>query len=164
MKKISLMSSLIVLFFIFQTSFMGFLNYFNVIPNFSLILLVIFAMLSDGLTGGIFGIMTGMLYDAMIFDVFGVYTLIYFFIGAIIGSFSDDMLRENYLIYSTVTGISTIVMHFLLYMILFFLRFRVQTAVSVLPGIIFETVINTVLVVFILRFVMYLFNLLKVKV
>lgn len=164
MKKIGLMSSLIVLFFIFQTSFIGFLNYFNVIPNFSLILLVIFAMLSDGLTGGILGLMTGMLYDAMIFDVFGVYTLIYFFIGAVIGSFSDDMLRENYLIYSTVTGISTIVMHFLLYMILFFLRFRVQAAVSVLPGIIFETVINTILVVFILKFVMYLFSLFKVKV
>lgn len=164
MKKIGLMSSLIVLFFIFQTSFIGFLNYFNVIPNFSLILLVIFAMLSDGLTGGILGLMTGMLYDAMIFDVFGVYTLIYFFIGAVIGSFSDDMLRENYLIYSTVTGISTIVMHFLLYMILFFLRFRVQAAVSVLPGIIFETIINTILVVFILKFVMYLFSLFKVKV
>lgn len=164
MKRISLMSSLIVLFFILQTSFMGFFNYFNVIPNFSLILLVILAMLSDGLTGGVLGFITGILYDVMIFDIFGVYTLIYFFIGAIIGSFSDDMLRENYLVYSTVTGISTIVMHFLLYLILFFLRFRVQIAVSILPGIIVETIINTVLVVFILKFVIYLFDLFKVKI
>ena len=164
MKKIGLMALLIVIFFIFQTSFMVFFNYFNFIPNFSLILLVIFAMLSDGLTAGILGIITGMLYDAMIFDVFGIYTLIYFFIGAIIGSFSDDMFRENYIIYSTVTGISTIVMHFLQYIILFFLRFKVQTAVSVLPGIIFETAINAVLVIFVLKFVIYLFDLFKVKI
>jgi rod shape-determining protein MreD len=163
MKKIGLMSSLIALFFIFQTSFIGFFNYFGIVPNFSLILLVILAMLSDGLTGGILGFVTGILYDAMIYDVFGVYTLIYFFIGAIVGILSDDMQRENYLVYSAATGISTIVMHFLLYLILFFLRFRVQTAVSILPGIIIETVINMVLVVFVLKFVIYLFNLFKVK-
>ncbi len=163
MKRISLMSSLIVLFFIFQTSFFCFFNHFNVIPNFSLILLIILAMLSDGLTGGILGFMTGMLYDAMIFDIFGVYTLIYFFIGAITGSFSDDMLRENYLVYGTITGLSTLVMHFLLYLILFFLRFRVQTAGSILPGIILETVINAVLAVFVLKFVIYIFDLFKVK-
>jgi rod shape-determining protein MreD len=120
-------------------------------------------MLSDGLTGGILGFMTGMLYDAMIFDIFGVYTLIYFFIGAITGSFSDDMLRENYLVYGTITGLSTLVMHFLLYLILFFLRFRVQTAGSILPGIILETVINAVLAVFVLKFVIYIFDLFKVK-
>lgn len=163
MKKISLMIFLIVIVFILQTSFISFFNYFNFIPNFSLILLVIFAMLSDGLTGGFLGFLTGILYDAMIYNIFGIYTLIYFFIGALIGNFSDDMLRENYLVYSTVTGISTIVMHFLLYLILFFLRFRVQTAVSILPSMFIETVLNIVLVVFVLKFVIYLFDLLNVK-
>lgn len=163
MKKIILMSSLIVLGFIFQTSFIVFFNYFNIIPNFSLILLVIFAMLSDGITGGILGFMTGIMFDAMIYDIFGVYTLIYFFIGAIIGNINDDMLRENYLVYSTVTGISTVVMHFLLYLILFFLRFRVQLAVGILPRIFFEAVINSVLVIFVLKIVLYLFDRFKVK-
>lgn len=163
MKKIILMSTLLILVFIFQTSFVGFLNFLNVVPNFSLILLIIFAMLSDGLTGGMLGILTGIVYDIMIYDIFGVYTLIYFFIGALIGNISDDMLRENYLVYSAATGISTIVMHFLLYLILFFLRYRVQTAVSIFSGILFETAINAVLVVFVLKIVLYLFDIFKVK-
>lgn len=158
MKKIILMSSIIVLGFIFQTSFIGFFNYFNIIPNFSLILLVIFSMLSDGVTGGILGLLTGILFDAMIYDVFGVYTLIYFFIGAIIGNFNDDVLRENYFVYSIITGISTVVMHFLLYLILFFLRYRVQLALNILPSIFFEAVINSVLVVFVLKLVMFLLD------
>lgn len=163
MKKIILMSSIIVLGFIFQTSFINFFNYFNVVPNISLILLVIFAMLSDGLIGGFLGLLTGILYDSMTYDIFGVYTLIYFFIGSIIGNFSDDMLRENYLVYSTVTGISTLIMHFLMYMILFFLRFRVQVAASILPGIFFEALINSVIVVFVLKIVVFLLDRFKIK-
>jgi cell shape-determining protein MreD len=99
----------------------------------------------------------------MIYDIFGVYTLIYFIIGAIIGNFSDDMLRENYLVYSTATGISTVVMHFLLYLILFFLKFRVQLAVAILPGIFFEALINSILVVFVFKIVVFLFDRFKVK-
>ena len=163
MKKITLMSSLIILGFIFQTSFIGLFNIFNVTPNITLILLVIFAMLSDNITGGILGLMTGIMFDVMIYDIFGVYTLIYFFIGVVIGSFSDDMHRENYIVYSAIAGISTVVMHICLYLILFFLRFRVQLAVNILPGIIVEAIINSVLVVFLLKIVMYLFDRFKLK-
>lgn len=163
MKKFIVMTILIVLAFITQTSFMVFLNYFNVIPSIPLILLVIFAMLTDGLTGGILGFMTGLLYDAMVYDIFGIYTLIYFFIGALIGSLSDDMLRENYLAYSTVTGVSTLFMHSFLYLILFFLRFRVDSVGNILPAILIESVLNSLLVILILRFVLYLFDKFNLK-
>ncbi|HQO94709.1 MAG TPA: rod shape-determining protein MreD [Sedimentibacter sp.] len=163
MKKLILMSSLIVIGFVFQTSFIGFFNYFKILPNIPLILLVIFAMLSDGVEGGVLGILTGILHDAMIYDVFGIYTLIYFFIGAVIGAFSDEMLRENKLVYSAVTGISTVVMHLLLFLILFFLRFRVHLAKSILPNILFETALNAVLVIFVLKFVIYIFDRFNVK-
>lgn len=164
MKKFILMSSLIILGFVFQTSFLVFFNHFKVIPNFSLILLVVFAMMSDGISGGILGILTGLLYDTMIYSIFGLYTLIYFLIGALIGTYSDEMLRENKLIYSVAAGISTIVMHILLYLILFFLRYRVNLAAKILPGIFMETVINAVLIVFVARIMMYLFDRFNVKV
>jgi rod shape-determining protein MreD len=143
---------------------MVFFDYFRIIPNFSLILLVIFAMLSDGVAGGILGILTGILYDAMIYNIFGIYTLIYFLIGAITGTYSDEMLRENQLLYSVAAGMSTIVLHLLLYLILFFLKFRVGLAANILPSIIFETVLNAVLVLFILKIVTYLFDKFNVKV
>lgn len=163
MKKIIIMISLIVLGFVLQTSFLVFFDYFNIIPNISLILLVVFAMLSDSLTGGLLGFITGLLYDAMLYDVFGIYTLIYFFIGALIGNYSDEILRENYLASSVITGISTLVMNSLLYLILFFLRFRVQSAISFLPGMMVETGLNSILVIFVLKFVLYLFDKLNVK-
>ncbi|NLJ58104.1 MAG: rod shape-determining protein MreD [Tissierellia bacterium] len=163
MKKITLMVTMIVVNFILQTSLFGFFGFLSVIPNLSLIILVIFSMASDGLTGGILGFITGLLYDAMIYDVFGIYTLIYFLIGATIGTFSDDMVGENYFAYSLVTGISTAVMHFLLYIILFFLRYRVKMAVINFSAIFLEIVINTVLVVFVLKFIVFIFNKLNIK-
>ncbi|HHZ00645.1 MAG TPA: rod shape-determining protein MreD [Sedimentibacter sp.] len=164
MKKFILMSFLIIIGFVFQTSFMIFFNHFKVIPNFSLILLVIFAIMSDGIQGGLLGILTGLLYDSMIYSIFGLYTLIYFLIGALIGTYSIEMLRENKFLYSVAAGISTIFMHALLYLILFFLKFRVGLAAKIFPNIILETVINAVLVVFVAKIIMYLFDRFNVKV
>ncbi len=163
MKKFSLMAAVIVVSFIIQTSLFNFFNIFGTLPNLSLILLVIFAMMTDGITGGILGIITGVMYDAMIYDVFGVYTLAYFFIGSVIGTFNDDMLRENYVSYITVTAVSTVVMHLLIYLILFFLRYRVENAGGIISNILVETVFNTVLVIFVNKLVIKIFNKFNVK-
>lgn len=163
MKKFSLMAAVIVVSFIIQTSLFNFFNIVGTLPNLSLILLVIFAMMTDGITGGILGIITGVMYDAMIYDVFGVYTLAYFFIGSVIGTFNDDMLRENYASYITVTAISTVVMHFLIYLILFFLRYRVENAGGIISNILVETLFNTVLVIFVNKLVIKIFNKFNVK-
>ena len=163
MKKFGIMAAIVVISFIFQTSLFNFFDIFGIIPNVSLILVVIFAMMSDEITGGLIGIITGILYDAMIHNVFGVYTLIYFLIGTIIGKYSDNMLRENYIAYCAVTAISTVSMHFLLYLILFFLRYRVEYAGNIIGSIIFETVFNTIIVVFIFKLIDFIFNKISVK-
>lgn len=163
MKKFGIMTAIVVISFIFQTSLFNFFDIFGTTPNISLILVVIFAMMSDGITGGLIGIITGILYDAMMYDVFGIYTLIYFFIGSIIGTYSDNMLRENYIAYSTVTAISTVSMHFLLYLILFFLRYRVAYAGNIIGSIFVETILNTIIVVFLLKFINFIFNKFNVK-
>jgi len=163
MKKFGIMTAIVVISFIFQTSLFNFFDIFGTTPNISLILVVIFAMMSDGITGGLIGIITGILYDAMMYDVFGIYTLIYFFIGSIIGTYSDNMLRENYIAYSTVTAISTVSMHFILYLILFFLRYRVAYAGNIIGSIFVETILNTIIVVFLLKFINFIFNKFNVK-
>ncbi|WP_312699521.1 rod shape-determining protein MreD [Sedimentibacter sp.] len=163
MRKFSLMAVVIILSFIIQTSLSNFFAVFNTTANLSLTVLVVFAMMSNGIVGAIIGLFTGMLYDAMIYDVFGVYTLIYFIIGAVIGNYSEDMIREKYVAYTTVTGISTVVMHFSLYVILFFLRYRVSYAGSIISNIFIETILNMVLVVFVLKFMNFLFDKLSVK-
>ncbi|HCX63535.1 MAG TPA: rod shape-determining protein MreD [Clostridiales bacterium] len=163
MKKFSLMASVIILSFIIQTSLLNHFAVFNTTPNLSLTVLVVFAMMSNGIAGAIIGLFTGMLYDAMIYDVFGVYTLIYFIIGAVIGNYSEDMIRESYVVYTTVTGISTFVMHFSLYVILFFLKYRMSYAGSIINNIFIETILNMILVVFVFKFTNFLFDKLNVK-
>ncbi|HBD64941.1 MAG TPA: rod shape-determining protein MreD [Clostridiales bacterium] len=163
MKRFGLMASMIVTGFVIQTSLLGFFNIFGAIPNIPLMLVVIFSMMSDGVTGGILGIMTGVLYDTMIYDVFGIHTVIFFVIGALIGNYSEYMLRENSASYAVVTAISTAVMHFLTYLILFFLRYKVGNAGGILYGIVIEILLNTVLVVFLLKVVIRVFNKLNVK-
>lgn len=163
MKRFGLMASMIVTGFVIQTSLLGFFNIFRTIPNIPLMLVVIFSMMSDGVTGGILGIMTGVLYDTMIYDVFGIHTVIFFVIGALIGNYSEYMLRENSASYAVVTAISTAVMHFLTYLILFFLRYKVGNAGGILYGIVIEILLNTVLVVFLLKVVVRVFNKLNVK-
>lgn len=163
MKKFSLMAVFIVISFIIQTSFFNFFSIFGAVPNLTLILVVIFALMTDGVMGGVLGIIAGLMYDTMIYDVFGVYTLIYFFIGSIIGAYSDDMLRENYAAYTTVTALSTVVMHFILYIILFFLRYRVGNAGSIFVSILVEIVFNTVFSIFILKLIVLIFDKLNVN-
>lgn len=163
MKKFSLMSVIIIFSFIIQTSFLNFFAIFNTIPNLSLTVLVVFAMMSNGIIGAIIGLFTGIMHDAMIYNVFGVYTLIYFIIGAVIGNYSEDMIRDNYIAYTTVTAISTFVMHFCLYVILFFLKYKVGNSGSIINNIFIETILNMILVVFVFKFTNFLFDKLNVK-
>lgn len=152
MKKIGTMVAIIIVNFIFQTSLYNYLNLFGVIPNISLILVVIFAMMTNSNYGGFFGILTGMLYDVMLHEVFGIYTLIYFVIGTIIGSLSEYVNRENYILYSAATLLSTVFMHFSLFVILFFLKYRVGNSYNIFGNIVLEIILNTIVSIVLLKF------------
>jgi len=163
MKKINVMAAIIIINFIFQTSLYNYLNIFGVIPNISLIFVVIFAMMTNGIIGGAVGILTGFLYDIMLYDVFGVYTLIYFIIGAVIGSFSEYVNRENYTLYSLATLLSTLFLHISLYIVLFFLKYNIESVTSILKNIVLEIILNTFVSIFVLKFIIYLFNKFNIK-
>lgn len=163
MKKFSIIIAIIIVSFIIQTSLFNFFNILGTVPNISLILVVIFALMTNGIAGGILGILTGVMYDTMIYDVFGIYTLIYFFIGSIIGTYNDYILRENYVAYSTITALSTVVWHFLLYVILFFMKYRVGSASNILSNIFIEIIFNAVMVIFVHKLINLIFDKLSIK-
>ncbi|WP_326909378.1 rod shape-determining protein MreD [Sedimentibacter sp. MB31-C6] len=163
MKKISIMTAIIVINFILQTSFYNFVDLLGVIPNISLILVVIFAIMTGGVTGSFFGLLTGFLYDVMLYDVFGIYSLIYFIIGALVGYHSEEVNRENYVLYCIITVISTVFMHVFLYIILFFLKYNLVSVGIMFRTLTIEIVLNTVFTVLILKFVILLFERISVK-
>jgi rod shape-determining protein MreD len=151
------MVAIILINFIFQTSLYKFVSFFGVVPNISLILLVIFSMMTNGVVGGFLGLLTGLFYDMMLQEVFGIYTLVYFVIGALIGSFSEELNRENYMLYGTATLLSTIFMHLSIFIILFFLKYRISSSYYILGKIVLEIVLNTVLSFFILKLIVRIF-------
>jgi rod shape-determining protein MreD len=163
MKRINIMVIIVVINFVFQTSFYNYLDIFGTIPNISLIFVVTFAMMTNGIIGGSIGILTGVLYDVMIYDVFGIYTLIYFIIGAVIGSFSQYVNKENYALYSLVTLLSTLFFHTLLYILLFFLKYDVQNIGYIIKNTLLQTTLNALISIFVLKFVVYFLNKVNVK-
>lgn len=163
MKKYSLIAISITLSFILQTSLFKFINIFGTLPNLSLVLVVTFSMMTNGIIGGLIGLFTGILFDSMMYDVFGIYTLVYFVIGASIGIYADDMQRDNFAAYTVIAALSTIVFHFLLYIILFFLRYRLETAAGFLVSILTEAVLNALVVIIVLKLILKAFDVLNIK-
>jgi len=163
MKKINIMVVIILINFIFQTSLYNYLDIFGIIPNISLIFVVIFAMMSNGIVGGALGLFTGILYDVMMYDVFGVYTFIYFILGAVIGSFSEDINRENYTLYNVITLLATVVFHVLLYILLFFLKYDVENIGYIFKNIILSMIFNSIFSIFVLKIIVHLFNKFGIK-
>lgn len=163
MKKYSFIAVSITLSFIIQTSLFNFINIIGTLPNLSLVLVVIFSMMTNGIIGGLIGLFTGILFDSMMYDVFGIYTLVYFVIGVSIGTYADDMQRDNFAAYTVIAALSTIVFHFLLYIILFFLKFRLDMAAGFLVSILIEAAINAVLVIIVLKLILKIFEVLNLK-
>lgn len=163
MKKYSFIAVSIVLSFILQTSLFKFIDLIGTLPNLSLVLVVIFSMMTNGIAGGLIGLFTGILYDCMMYDVFGIYTLVYFIIGALMGIYADDMQRDNFAAYTFVAFLSTIVFHFLLYTIMFFLRYRLDGVASFFPSILLEAVLNGLVIIVVLKLILKVFDVLNIK-
>lgn len=163
MKKILIMAAIILINFILQTSLNSFLDIFGVIPNISLILVVIFSVMTNGVIGGILGLFTGILYDIIFYEVFGIFTLIYFIIGALSGYFSEEINKENYSMYCTIVFFATILMNFSLYLISFFLNYNIVKPYIFLGKNILEIILNTVLTILIMKLIVNIFSKLNIK-
>lgn len=158
MKKVGVIAAIIIINFILQTSFYSFISIFNVIPNISLILVVIFALMEGGIAGGVIGIFTGILYDTLVYDIFGVYTLIYFLVGALVGSYNEQVDTDISTAHCIFTFISTLFFHIAIYTILFFMKFSVENAVNILAYIGIEIILNTIIAFFLFKFIVYIYE------
>ncbi len=162
MKKV-IMIVIVILNFILQTSLYHFIGCFGIIPNVSLALVVVFALYSDSITGAFLGIITGLLYDIMMIDVFGIYTLLFFLVGSIVGLINEDVNKENAFSFFWITLISAVVWHLLMYIILFFLGLEYKEITLITGNIIFEIIVDAALAAALSKFMLYLFNKFNIK-
>ncbi|EOC99825.1 rod shape-determining protein MreD [Caldisalinibacter kiritimatiensis] len=141
--------SIIILNFIFQSTLLHFFEFFGVVPNTGLILVVVFGLLTNRKASSTIGLTIGFLQDIIFDSVIGVHALIYFFIGYILGVTNQNLFRENKLIPFVVTVISTVGFHLAYYLCMYFLGIN-TTIVHIVKEIAFaEAVYNSIISIFI---------------
>ena len=148
---------------ILQVTLYNFVKVFDVVPNIALILVVLFSLTTDVFMGGFIGLFTGILYDVLIMDVIGINGLIYFIIGVTLGNFSEEINRENKMLYVFVTAIATVFYHLVTAFIMFFLKVNISSITLIIDKIIIQIIINSLLCILVHRLVNYVFGLANIK-
>ena len=148
---------------ILQVTLYNFIKVFDVVPNIALILVVLFSLTTDVFMGGFIGLFTGILYDVLIMDVIGINGLIYFIIGVTLGNFSEEINRENKMLYVFVTAIATVFYHLVTAFIMFFLKVNISSITLIIDKIIIQIIINSLLCILVHRLINYVFGLANIK-
>lgn len=162
MKKIIIF---IVLFvnIILQVTLYNFIDICGVVPNITLVLIVIFSLTTNEYFGGLIGLVFGLFYDILIMNTVGIYALIYFLIGFFLGLLSDDVNRESKLMFLIATVVATIFYHFMMYLILFFLRINSSGLKLILNKVLLQIIFNAVLCYPLYYILNYIFNKADIK-
>ncbi len=150
--------------FVLQSTVMHFITIIDIIPNISLLFLIIFSVQLGEYYGGSLGIFLGVLTDVLYLGSFGINTLIYFITGYFLGTFKENVYKEDYLTYFAATGIMSIVYNGFFYIIIFFLRINTGSLINVITPIIIETILNLALLYPILKIEFFLLDRLGIKV
>lgn len=120
-----IMSLVIVINFILQSTIFSYIRIFGVLPNTSLIIIVVIALLKGKKTGSIVGLIIGLLQDIIFSPVIGVNGFIYFFIGYFVGLAENKLSKDNMLIPFIMVAGSTVVYHLFYYLFMFFLAHNI---------------------------------------
>ena len=136
---------IIVINFIFQSTLLPYMSVFGVLPNTSIIIIVIIALLKGRKVGSIVGLSMGLLQDIIFSPVIGVNGFIYFFIGYLVGMTESRLSKDNILIPFIMTAAATIGYHLFYYLFMFFLAYNINFSAFFKKTILLEMVYNSLL-------------------
>lgn len=136
---------IIIINFIFQSTVLPYFSIFGVLPNTSLIIIVVISLLKGRKTGSVVGLLTGLLQDIIFSPVIGVNAFIYFFIGYLVGMAENKLSKDNLLIPFIMTIGATIGYHLFYYLFMFFLGHSINFSIFFRSIVIFEIFYNSLL-------------------
>ncbi len=147
LKRILITAGLIALVFLLQESVFPHLALGGITPN-CIIILVCFAGFSSGaLEGMLVGFFSGILLDLMHGQWFGMYALLYLYIGFLNGSFRKFFFGEDLKLPLLFTGLSDIIYGFVIYFFIFFTRQKTDVLFYIRSIIIPEAVYTMVVMI-----------------
>ena len=93
--RIIVVSLLLIVNFVFSTTLFQALTVIDIMPDFTVLVVVSYAILRGDIEGSIVGFFAGLLIDVF-FGVLGMSAMLYFLIGFVAGKPFRDFFRENY--------------------------------------------------------------------
>lgn len=130
---------------ILQTTILQHFRIFGIIPNTTLILLVVFAILFGRKKGAGIGLIAGLLQDILIGKILGVNALVYMLIGLGIGSFENKIFKDHAVTPIFFTLLATLSYHLMHYLIMYTVNDRVDIILLFTKVIAIEAVYNSVI-------------------
>ncbi|MCR5033399.1 MAG: rod shape-determining protein MreD [Lachnospiraceae bacterium] len=124
MKKILIITLMVLCAFLLQSSVFSYLEFAGIIPNIMIILTASFGFMRGEKTGLLVGFFCGLLSDIFFGPVIGLYSLIYMYIGFLNGLFSRLFYPHDIKLPLVLISFSDLLYSFTCYFIFFVLRSR----------------------------------------
>ena len=151
--RIAIISLIVFLNFILQSTWFSYFSVFGTVPNTALIIVVSYAVLRGDVEGAILGFCAGLLADIFFGRVIGVSALLMMLTGYLAGKPFRDFFKENYIYPIILVGAASLAYEFMFYVMNFLLMGRVNffryLGMIILP----VTVYNLLICVFIYRII-----------
>ena len=161
--RIVVVSFIVLLNFILQSTWFSYISLFDTIPNTALIIVVTYAMLRGDVEGAILGFCAGFLADIFFGRAIGVSALLLMFTGYFAGKPFKDFFKENYIAPIILVAIASVGYEFMFYVLNFLLMGRTGFLRYLGQIILPVTVYNLVVCVFIYRMIYGINHVLEVR-
>lgn len=158
MLRTILVGMLIIISYVFQTTFSMKMSFGVASPNIIMILVCSYALLRGKKEGLLVGFFSGLLIDLFFgyYEVVGINAFLYMIIGYVVGIFHDIWYLQDILIPVSVVAICDFAYNFIYYIITFLLRNKLDIVHYIKTIFVPEIVYTVFLTVFIYRIFMVL--------
>lgn len=158
MKRIICSFIMMIILYLIQTTIFNKITIAGIKPNVVIILVVFIGYKYGKIPGMIMGFMTGLFLDLTESDYVGYYAAIYLTIGYLVG-FSNRLYNDDFtLIPLGLVGVSDFVLNFLVYIIGFLLRNRLDLPYYMMRIILPEVVYTVIVAVILYRLIGFVYT------
>lgn len=150
----------ISIFFItmLQSTVLEYVRIFNVKPNLLLIFIVSVALLKGNVEGAVVGFVCGLAQDIVSGKAIGFYALLGLYLGIAVGSVNKRLYRENILVITFFTFVSTVAYEWGVYFLSTFLQDDLDFIYPIRNIILPEAIYNSAVSIFIYIFAIKLYD------
>ncbi len=145
-----------------QISIPNFLD-LAILPNVAIVLVICYSYIRSDIEGALYGLMIGLMQDALFSDIIGYYAFIYFIVGYISNHILKAFLNLNIIPVVCLNFIVTFIYGFMIYFISFFFEGRFEIFNYMYHIMFFEAIENAIVSIPIFYFIYYIDSKLKIR-